>query len=86
MSPDKRDRSPPREDHRKLNALVGGRMKSRREYLGLTRGELAAALGVNEGELAAIEDGAARAGPKLLGEASRALAVPVHWFFAKEGA
>jgi len=69
------------EQHEKLDVQVGARIRSRREELGLSRAEMAATLGIDDADLAAIEAGALRPDPTLLGEVSDALVVPLYWFF-----
>ena len=81
MSPDKRDRSPPdptpaKSTHRSASAFASARGR------GPEPAELAAILGIDESELAAIESGRVRAGPVFIGTAADALGVSVHWFFS----
>ena len=64
-----------------LDTYIGERIKSRREDLGFTRAELAATLGIDDGDLGAIEAGTLRPEPTLLAKASEALLVPLYWFF-----
>ena len=82
MSPDKRDRCPPDPTPSQIDIQIGERLRYRREDVGLTQAELAVILGIDEGELAAIEGGRVRAGPVFIGRAADALGVSVHWFFS----
>jgi transcriptional regulator with XRE-family HTH domain len=82
MSPDKRDRSPPDSTPSPIDVQIGERLRYRREDVGLSLTELAAILGIDESDLAAIESGRTRAGPKLVDAAAEALGVSVHWFFS----
>ena len=79
--PDKCDRRPPQSTPSQIDTFVGQRIRARREDLGLTVGELADLLAIDESDLGEIESGRRRAGPKLIAGASAALGVPVHWFF-----
>jgi len=69
-----------------LDTYIGERIKSRREKLGFTRAELAATLGIDDGDLEAIEAGTLRPDPTLLAKASDALIAPLYWFFPLQNA
>src|SRR5262249_25588796 len=69
-----------------LDTYIGERIKSRREKLGFSRAELAATLGIDDGDLEAIEAGMLRPDPTLLAKASDALIVPLYWVFPLQNA
>jgi transcriptional regulator with XRE-family HTH domain len=72
----------PKQDDRTIDVLIGERIRFRREDLDLSRAQLASALEIPESDLADIESGKQRAGPKLLGSAAHVLGISVHWFFS----
>jgi transcriptional regulator with XRE-family HTH domain len=65
-----------------IDAHVGSRIVERRRALALTRGELAAALGVSGEQLRRYEAGVATVTIARLHEIGATLAVPVEYFYA----
>lgn len=64
-----------------VDALVGRRLREKREAEGLSTAAFAADLGVTEEELAAIEDGSIGLPARHLLRAAHLLGVQVDWFF-----
>ncbi len=64
-----------------VDAHVGGRVRLRRTLLGLSQEKLAAALGLTFQQVQKYERGANRMGASRLHQLSRALDVPVSFFF-----
>lgn len=62
---------------------MGGRLRSRREALGLTRGGLVRRLGMTARQLEDYEAGRVRPNAGMLFKLSRELNVPVSYFFAR---
>jgi transcriptional regulator with XRE-family HTH domain len=69
------------ERNQTLICLIGERLRQWREQRGLSRAELGSRLGIAEGEIATYEQRAERISVVQLLELSRALAVPVTYFF-----
>ena len=64
-----------------IDVHVGGRIRLRREMLGLTEGQVADRLGVTRGQFRRFESGARRVGAARLLELSGIFEVPVSYFF-----
>jgi transcriptional regulator with XRE-family HTH domain len=75
-----------RQDGHPTEIFVGARIRMRRSAMGMTRDDLAAALGVSSDAVAELEEGKERVGVARLLQLSQTLAVPVAWFFEGLGA
>lgn len=64
-----------------VDVHVGGRVRLRRQMLGLTEEQVAASLGLTRGQLQRFENGVNRIGAARLYGLSRVLDVPVSFFF-----
>lgn len=83
-TPAKKPRSKPRRTRGKPNHVdihVGARVRQRRTLLGMSQEKLAEALGLTFQQVQKYERGANRIGAGRLYELSRALDVPVSYFF-----
>lgn len=69
------------EGNQSLISLIGERVRRWREQRGLSRAELGNRLGIGERTVALYEEGAERISVVELLDLSRALAVPVTYFF-----
>jgi transcriptional regulator with XRE-family HTH domain len=63
----------------------GARIKARREELGISQKEVAAALDIDQGKVSLIEKGQRRVVAKELAILSKLLQVQVSWFFVDMG-
>lgn len=68
-------------DARQVDAHVGGRVRERREALGISQGRIARQLGLTFSQVQKYEKGANRIGAGRLFMLSQALGVPLHYFF-----
>lgn len=68
-------------DARKVDAHVGGRVRERREALGISQGSIARQLGLTFSQVQKYEKGANRIGAGRLFMLSQALGVPIQYFF-----
>ncbi len=66
---------------RKIDAHVGGRVRERRETLGISQGAIARELGLTFSQVQKYEKGTNRIGAGRLFMLSQALGVPVQYFF-----
>jgi transcriptional regulator with XRE-family HTH domain len=64
-----------------IGAYVGSRIRLRRNMLGISQGELGAALGVTFQQIQKYESGANRIGASRLFDLVRVLDVPISYFF-----
>lgn len=79
----KRPRGRPRNDEPSpLDVHIGGRIRLRRTLLGLSQAKLATAIGLTFQQIQKYEHGSNRIGASRLHQLSRALEVPVDFFFA----
>ena len=72
----------PRE--RGVDAAVGARLRQARRLAGLSRQQLALAMGVSAQTVRRYESGARRISPARLAAAVRLLGVPISWFFRED--
>ena len=72
------DRSP---DEARLNAVIGGRVRERRETINMTQGQLARQLGLTFSQIQKYEKGSSRIGAGRLLLIAQPLGVPVTYFF-----
>ena len=79
------DRRPGRGSDGGVALQVGSRLRIQRQQAGLSRPQLAEALGVSVQHLRAYEDGTARASAAMLARAARALGSTVLDFFPHVG-
>ncbi|MFN4087619.1 MAG: helix-turn-helix domain-containing protein [Alphaproteobacteria bacterium] len=87
-APTRKPRSKPRRTRGKPNHIdihVGARVRQRRTLLGMSQEKLADALGLTFQQVQKYERGANRIGAGRLYELSRALDVPVSYFFEEIG-
>jgi transcriptional regulator with XRE-family HTH domain len=64
-----------------LDALIGARVKLRRKELGMSQSVLGAKLGITFQQIQKYENGTNRISAGCLYEISRALSVPITYFF-----
>ncbi|MBV9755508.1 MAG: helix-turn-helix transcriptional regulator [Alphaproteobacteria bacterium] len=67
---------------RRIDIVVGQRMSDRRLRLGLSEGQLAAAVGVRAEDLAHYEAGRKHVSAAVLYQLAVALGVPISYFFS----
>ncbi len=67
-------------DHN-IDLLLGRRLRGRRRLMGLTQGQLAVMIGVRFQQIQKYESGANRISAARLWDFSKALEVPVYYFF-----
>lgn len=73
-------------DARSIDVAVGHRLRQARLLAGVSRKELAAAIGVGAQSVRRYETGARRMSPARLVAAATFLGVPISWFFRDDGA
>jgi transcriptional regulator with XRE-family HTH domain len=66
---------------RRVNTEIGGKLRMRRQALGLTQTELASCMGISFQQIQKYEDGRNAMSPERLLAAAEALNVSVHYFF-----
>ena len=64
-----------------IDSYVGGRIRARREHLGVDRATLAQSAGCSDRDIRLIEEGVARADADLLVRLAQALGVKLSYFF-----
>ncbi|HEX2138030.1 MAG TPA: helix-turn-helix transcriptional regulator [Microvirga sp.] len=64
--------------------MVGTRLRLRRQFLGMSQGDLGAALGVSFQQVQDYEQGIHRLGANRLVRAAEVLGVPVSYFFQEQ--
>lgn len=64
-----------------IDIVVGGRIRLGREIAGISRPELAVAIGITRQQLQKYEEGVNRIAASMLHKAACTLKVPISWFF-----